>query len=367
MKILHIITSLRLGGAERLVADLLPRFADRGHEVELLLFDGTRTPLYEQLEQQSVRIRALGKGFAQIWNPLHYFRLRRIFKNEHFDVVHTHNTPCQVQAALAFPKKNGLLVTTEHNTFNRRRRWAWYGRIDRRMYGCYDHIVCVGEQTKRNLIEKLGEKFEETRLSVIENGIDLSRFARAEADKSLRGGEDGPKHVIIMVAAFRPQKDQATLVRAMQHLSDEYELWLVGDDPTRVSGERQTGIPPRESRVRRWGFRSDVPRLLATADVVVLSSHYEGFGLAVVEGMAASKPVIASDVEGLRDTVGGAGLLFPHEDDRKLAELIRQVCENSDFAASVAERCRARAERFGIDTVVAAYEQVYTTLSSHSA
>ena len=67
---------------------------------------------------------------------------------------------------------------------------------------------------------------------------------------------------------------------------------------------------PVHENIRFWGNRSDVPILLRTSDIIVMSSHWEGFGLAAVEGMAAKKPVVASDVDGLKQIVDGAGLIF---------------------------------------------------------
>lgn len=359
LRVLHIITSLRTGGAERLVAELLPRLRERGHRPELLLFDGTRTPLYELLERQGIPIHVLGRGAFQMWNPLHLFRLRRFLQQKRFDVVHTHNTPCQLLTAAAAGRNAPILVTTEHNTFNRRRKWRWYSGIDRWMYGRYDRIVCVGEETRRNLADRVVGRA----LSVVPNGVALQPFLEARPDETLLDEADRGKRIIIMVAAFRAQKDQPTLIRAMQHLSDDYRLWLVGDWRRREACERLAEQLDVRAKIRFWGFRTDVPTLLATADVVVLSSHYEGMSLACIEGMASGRPFLASDVEGLRETVGGAGLLFPHEDDRALAERIRALCEDRELAAEVAARCRARAMQYDIDRTTACYEQLYNHLT----
>ena len=362
MKILHIITSLRLGGAERLVTDLLPRLRDRGHRVELLLFDGTRTPLYEQLEQQNIPIHALGRGTAQMHNPVHLFRLKKYLDRRRFDLVHTHNTPCQLLTALSAGKNAPILVTTEHNTFNRRRNWPGYARIDRWMYGRYDQIACVGEQARCNLQNRLGPDSAEFDLPVIPNGIDLARFVGAASDCTRRAAADAAKRVVLMVAAFRPQKDQPTLIRALQHLPDDYCVWLAGDGPIRPACEGLAAALNLSERVRFWGNRTDVPQLLAAADAVVLSSHYEGLSLSSIEGMAAGKPVIASDVAGLRDTVGGAGLLFPPGDHEALARCIRQVCEDRTFGLAVAARCCERAMQYDISRTVAGYDQLYRNL-----
>lgn len=357
MRILHIITSLRTGGAERLMVDLLPRLRDRSHQIELLLFDGTRTPFYCQLERQGITIHSLGNGFRDMYNPLHIFRLRRFLKRP-FDIIHTHNTSCQLFAAIACLNSPSVLVTTEHNTFNRRRTWRWYRELDRWMYGRYRHIICVSDETKQNLAKALDDELLAQRMSVVTNGIDLQRFMTVSPDETLRKANNG-KHIVIMVGAFRKQKDQPTLIRAMQQLPDDYRLWLVGDGECRSACETLVSELGLNNNVSFWGNRSDIPVLLATADVVVLSSHYEGLPLSAIEGMCVAKPFIASNVSGLREIVGDAALLFPHEDARQLAMLIKQVCEEEVLYKQVADRCRERASQYDISCMVERYERVY--------
>ena len=91
MKILHIITSLRTGGAERIVADLCPCLQKTGDEISVLLLDGTRTALYDQLEQAGTPIETLSKGWRAMRNPFLLPRLFRYLKGNAFDIVHTHN------------------------------------------------------------------------------------------------------------------------------------------------------------------------------------------------------------------------------------------------------------------------------------
>lgn len=358
MRILHVITSLRTGGAERVVADLLPRLRDRGHHVELLLFDGTVTPLYEQLVREDIEIHSLGRGVVQMWNPLHVFRLGRYLDKKRFDIVHTHNTPCQLLTAIAAGSSAPVLVTTEHNTFNRRRNWSWYRGIDRWMYGKYGHVVCVSALAEHNLKQRLGGDV--SGISVIPNGTDLKRFS--EAMPGFRRPDEADKKIVMMAAAFRKQKDQPTLIRAMRHLPEDYRLWLAGDWTLRGDCEKLATSLGLNERVRFLGFRKDVPALLAASDVVILSSHYEGMPLSAIEGMASGKPFIASDVDGMRDIVGGAGLLFPQGDDAKLAGLIRQVCEDRDYGASVAARCKERSMCYDIMHTVSEYERLYEAI-----
>lgn len=355
MKILHIITSLRTGGAERLVTELACRHQATGDKVKVLLFDGTRTPLFDELEKRGIPVHALGEGFAAMSNPLLLPALKRFLRKHPFDIVHTHNTSCQLLAAMV----PGITrVTTEHNASNRRRNWRWFRPIDRWMYGRYCRIVCVGEETRKTLSDWLDRPGLDKKMSVIPNGIDLQRITSATPADDL-AKQDGFK--ILMVSAFRPEKDQQTLIRAIQQLPEEYQLFLAGGAETpenqKIMDDCKTLA--KGPRVHFLGVRPDVPNLLADADAVVLSSKHEGMSLSVLEGMASGKPMIASDVEGMRDLVGSAGLLFPQGDAETLATLIREVCENPEKAREIGRKCRDRAMQYDIAETAKRYHALY--------
>ena len=107
----------------------------------------------------------------------------------------------------------------------------------------------------------------------------------------------------------------------------------------------------------------DVPELLKTADIVCLSSHYEGLSLASVEGMASGKPFIASNVPGLRDVVSGAGLLFELGDAQGLAKHIEALMQDKAYYEEVAQQCMQRAKAYDIqvmlDKHIALYQSLY--------
>ena len=115
-------------------------------------------------------------------------------------------------------------------------------------------------------------------------------------------------------------------------------------------------------KVTFMGIRSDVQNILEESDVVVLSSHWEGLSLSSIEGMASGRPFVASDVDGLREIVGGAGILFSHGDEQALAESIRQLCENPTYYRKVAESCQIRAKEYDISKMANAYYELYQSL-----
>ena len=172
----------------------------------------------------------------------------------------------------------------------------------------------------------------------------------------------------MIVAGFRAQKDQDTLIKAFQHLpKDKYELWLVGDGIRRIDLERLVDTLNLRQNVRFLGNRNDIPNILKSSDVIVMSSHYEGMSLSSIEGMAAGKPFVASDVPGLHEITEGAGILFPHENHMMLAYIIIQLTSNRELYQQTVRNCLQRASKYDIRKTVQSYQNLYRNLfdSSH--
>lgn len=353
MRILQVITSLRTGGAEKLIVDMVPLYQEQGHQVDVLLFDGTETPFKKQLRDKGVTIYQLGEG-GSVYNPLYIFKLIPFLRK--YDIVHTHNTACQLFTAVAGLFSSTILVTTEHNTSNRRRNWKGYKILDQWMYSRYQSVICISDKAYDNLRQYLGS---DKSLKVIYNGIDVNLYRMAEVDFSLKHG----KTIVTMVAGFRPQKDQDTLVKAFQYLpADQYELWLIGDGERRLDVENLVNELNLSAVVRFWGIRNDVPVLLKSSDIIVMSSHYEGLSLSSIEGMSVGKPFVASDVDGLHEVTINAGILFPHGDAKALADIILHLHEDPVYYQQIADRCLQRATEFDIHKTVDQYLQLYQSL-----
>lgn len=350
MKILHVITSLRTGGAEKLMTEMLPRMKECGEDVELCVFDGTKTSLYEELERKEIVMHALG---GSVYSPMNIIKLFPLIRK--YDLVHTHNTACQYYVAMASLFSKCRLFTTEHNTSNRRRN-VWWKLCDEWVYGRYEKILCISDLVKKNLVRHIGTKFEH-QCEVIHNGIDVSLYE----NKCLSSIKESSRKQILMVSAFRKQKDHKTLIEALALLSQNYELVFVGGGEQCLIDECIAFAEKRgvKNRITFLGVRTDIVELLKRANIVVLSSHYEGVSLSSLEGMASGKPFIASDVEGLRDIVGGYGILFPHGDYKVLASEIEKVCEDKEYCSEVVRRCQERARMFDISVMVKKYMDVY--------
>lgn len=357
MKILQVITFLHIGGAERLLVDIVLLFQKYGHQVDVLVFDGAESSFKMQLQDAGIEVFEFGVG-GTVYNPLYIWKLIPFLKK--YDIVHTHNTAPQFFAAMASVIYSVNLVTTEHSTCNRRRKLGYFRPIDRWMYNRYKAVICVSDQVEDNLRKYAGPL--KTNILTIYNGINIDRFQCAHADNSLR---TQGRFIVTMVAGFRYEKDQSTLIRAFKYLSsDKYELWLVGDGEKRLELEELVRDMGLEDVVRFWGLRSDIPILLKSSDIVVMSSHFEGLSLSSIEGMSVGKPFLASDVDGLHEMTQGAGVLFPHGDAKELSKVIECLTEDKDYYQAVAEKCMKRAMTYDISKVVEQYEILYQKLNN---
>lgn len=227
------------------------------------------------------------------------------------------------------------------------------------MYNRYDRVICIAAKTEKNLCEYLGKC--KTKILTINNGVDIAKYSGATPSDELERLVPGSRK-LIMVAGFRWEKDQDTLIRALSLLPDKFHLFLVGDGVRRPELEALTKELALDDRVHFLGLRTDVAELLHAADYVVMSSHFEGLSLSSVEGMSVGRPMLASDVDGLREVVGGAGILFPHSDSKALAARILDLDTNVEKNRTIASACGHRAAQFDISAMAEKYSQLYSTL-----
>lgn len=348
MRILHIITSLDIGGAQRLLSDLLP-LQKQENEVKLLVFKSEDNAFQKKIIESGVEIVCLDcKNFR---NPVNIKRLIPYLQD--CDIAHVHLFPTSYWVALAALKcKNVKLVFTEHSTHNKRRDKFYFRPIEQYIYRQYDKIISISQQTQDNLKTWLKADKGDKRFVVVENGVNLSAFSNVAST---------PSNIkqLIMVSRFAQMKDQETLIRAMVNVDKEAELVLVGDGSNKLYCEKVAQELGLEDRIKFLGARSDIPQLVAKAYIGVQSSKWEGFGLTAVELMAAHKPVIASGVDGLKQVVDGAGLLFKVGDADSLAHMINDLLKDKMFYQSVADKCLERAKKYDIQLMVDKYNEVY--------
>ena len=349
MKLLHVISSLEIGGAQRLLSDLLPVQKQQGLEVDLLVNVNVENDFTAKLLDARVNIISL--DIPNRYSISNILRLRKIIKR--YDVVHVHLFPSIYWVAIAAIGLDVKLIYTEHSTSNRRRNKAYFRPIEKFVYKQYDRIISISQQVQDALqgwLQSADERF-----VVINNGVDTRRFSSMQCAIT-------PKS-LIMVSRFAASKDQETLIRAMKYLEEDVVLRLVGDGDN-LEHCKQVAVDEEVSdRVEFLGARSDIAELVSESYIGVQSSNWEGFGLTAVELMAAGKPVIASDVDGLRQIVEGAGVIFDRGNAEVLSREISRLLSDQEYYSMVAAACRQRALMYDISLMGENYKSVYDGLA----
>ncbi|MEB4860649.1 glycosyltransferase [Priestia megaterium] len=369
MRILHVINNLSSGGAEKLIEEALPLMNKiEGIEVEVLLLTDKNNVFDKKLIEENIHIHVLPK--RKIRSPLNILDIRKQIIKGKYDIVHTHLFPTSYWTSIAFKllfNKKPKLLITEHSTHNRRREKLYFKYMEKFIYSSFDRVISISKQTQENLTLWIDPKQKNSRkFIIIENGVNLKKYLESKPyhKSEINNDFNEDSTLLCMVGRFSRQKDQATLIKSLEDLSEEVHLLLIGEGELKEKHEilaKELGV---ENRVHFLGFRNDVNRILQTSDIVILSSKWEGFGLAAVEGMAAGKPVIASDVPGLREVVKDAGILFSKGNSKELAEIIDELIKDKKEYEYTSEACLRRANHFDIKSMVERYINTYKTLNN---
>jgi len=359
MKVMQVINNMATGGAEKLLLETIPLYIERGIEMDLLVLNGHEYPFMEKLKSLGIcKVHSL--DLNSVYNPLAVFKLIPYLKK--YDIVHIHLFPAQYWVVLAkmlsFSKTK--LVFTEHSTSNRRIQNKLFGIFDRFIYSYYEYTICITNQVKE-VIQKHAS-LAEKKLIVIENGIPLNKFKNAAPLPKPDFFKADDLKLLIQVSSFQEPKDQKTVIESLQFLPGNINLLLVGEGHLKHESEKLVETLQLQNRVKFLGQRMDVPNLLKTSDITILSSKYEGLSLSSIEGMAAGKPFVAADVPGLTEMVEGAGVLFKQGDAKELSKKILELLGNKDHYNSIVESCQNRAAQYDINLMIEKHVNLYAQI-----
>lgn len=364
LKILHVGPGIGNGGVINIIYNLCKAQIQYGYEVSMYEWEPHSIITDTIKSFLDLNVRIIPSNFSNKYDLRHIAELRNLVKG--FDIVHVHLFPNQLYTSIAttlLPKrKRPLLITTEHNTYNNRRRHSVLRYIDAWFYSKYDSIVCISEATKRNLDLWLCNPNIEHKVIVINNGINLSLLENAK--DVLRDELNLPTEakIVIMVSRLTYPKDPITLVKAIALCDSDIHAVFIGYGNLEPEIEKESKKLNIQKRIHLLGKKDTAAPYLKGADIGVLSTHWDGFGLVAVEYMAAGLPVIASDVDGLRDIVGLKENLFKVGDYKGLAKKIKNIFDNKDKYYSDKRFFAQRAESFNIDKMIYGYNRLYNSL-----
>lgn len=365
MKVLHIIPSLGTGGAEKLILSLLQCPMENVTYGLCSLYGSQNTYLEKDLGQLKVKTWYLGKHGGP--DPRMLSRIQQVLREFVPDVVHTHRYAINYSLIPQIKMKIPLCVHTIHN--EPRKETNKVGLlIQKYAFSHYlVHPIALSPALRRETEKYYGLPS----VPYVLNGINTQAFNNITNKKeNLRRDLGLPitGQVVLHVGRFSQQKNHAVLIRSFHLLKQsrpDIHLWLVGEGRLRQSYERLVGELGLMDSVHFLGVRTDIPRIMAAADIFALSSDWEGIPLVVMEAMASGLPVVATSVGGVPEliTPGVTGLLVPPGHPGKIAEAILRLLDDDGLRLAIG-RASQKIARANFDQVVMArkYHQIYLDL-----
>ncbi|MGC9454361.1 MAG: glycosyltransferase [Phycisphaerae bacterium] len=361
LRICQLITELGPAGAERCVYELARRLDRDRFDVQVASLRGG--VVADWLRDAGVKTTSL--GVRGRWDLLAMRRLVHLLRTERIDLLHTHLFHADLVGRPAAQMANvPRLVHTVHVIERRFRPWQYaYARF---AAGWCDRIVAVSQSVRR--YHRLRSGLPEWRYNVIPNGIDAEAYA-ADADlrrEFRRRLRIPPEEVLLaFVGRLDRQKGIDTLLAAISHLGARgrpVSVVIAGDGPKRFIVENFIAHGEGGRSTRWLGFVEDVQPVLSAADIFLMPSRWEGFGLAAAEAMAAGLPVIATDLPPLREFIehGRTGLLIEPENAVALTDAIEKLLGDAELRRRLGREAGEYARgAFSIDANVRAHERLY--------
>ena len=367
IRLLLVVDSLEVGGAERHVVELASALRPRGYEVAVAC--SVAGELSNVLRDAGIRVHPLLRRLIKRRLSAAYaWRLRRLLRRGRFDLVHAHVYASTVAAAIATLGTGVPLVITEHTEAS----WqGWRARwVSRWVYRLARHIIAVSTPIERRLMER--DDVAPDLITVIPNAVVSASEAPPDASPALPAWLR--EHPLVgVVARLQPEKGVANFLRAAAYVSPSFQeahFVIVGDGPLQRELTTLAEDLGLKSRVHFLGFRPDASALMRSLEVLVVPSLDEGSPLVTLEAMASGVPIVASAVGGIPDQIrhDREGLLVPPGDAGALGEALLELLREPARARRLGEAGRRRAtSEFSYATMVGRIEAVYRAVLGKSA
>ncbi len=374
MRILHIVGDSKYGGGSVIILRLALMARSMGWEVDCLTTD----PIFQNMLRKSgigvVPLNVIWRKIRPVHDLRGLHRLTEFLKRSKYDLVHTHTSKAGFVGRLAARRAGSprIVHTVQGFSFHEESgaatRWP-YSALERLAARWCDRIVAVSEY-HRDWALRLGIGAP-GQLVAIPNGIPPERVLATESREVTRQswGLSGDQCAILATGRLALQKGFVYLLGAAPILAARmprpFRILIAGDGPLREDLEARARALGVTDCVTFLGFQAQVGDLLAAADVVVVPSLWEGLSIALLEAMAAGKPIVTTRIGSNREATweGDAALLVPSKDPEALAEAIIRLDSETTMAGALARRARARYEAFYTEgRMESAYRELYLSL-----
>jgi len=352
MKIIHVVYSLEMGGAEILVAQLCRLQREHGHDASVIAYSNLGS-VGEQLLAEGFSILVLGESPF----PKTFLRFVKAFRRLRPDVVHCHNPAPTLQAAIpARLAGTRSVLSTRHSlvappyNLKEEKAFNFAARF------C-NWVVGICDATCENLRGIPGAR--RSKIVRIYNGVDPVPPVPAKSCPAKRG------FTLLFVGRLAAIKDLSTLIRAaaiaVQRVPD-LRLWVVGDGAERSRLESLVAELGIGENVTFWGERMDVAGFFRAADLYCMSSVSEGLPMSLLQAMSVGIPAVVTDVGGMAEVVrnSDAGLATPVGNPEAMADAVVQLASDPDRRRVLAENARnAYQQNFTLERMDASYMDLY--------
>lgn len=379
-KVLHLIDSLKAGGAQKIVYQLAVN-ADRRLYSHLVCSWRDSGPYIGFLKEKGIEARTLMiRRRSIILLPFFVFDIMRMLygllnlaKSRKVDIIHGHLPDSSMLAVLmgVILKKPSVITIHSSNIMPFNRQAPFRNRLRtsviRFAFRKANVLIAVGDDVRKGQKKLLGNDIP---ITTIFNSIDYEKFAKQRNGGEIRKKMSIPQESLVITCVGRlvVMKGHSYLLKAVAQLKKKFPsicLLLVGDGPLLPDLREEIERMGLDGVVRLLGRRSDIPEILAASDLFVLPSFHEGIPLVVLEAMASQKPVVATNVQGTREIVsnGVDGFLVEPKNHIPLAERIDKLLSNPDLSSKMGQKGREKVERyFRLGKMVEKVEDIYKKL-----
>lgn len=373
MRILHLISSGGLFGAERVAVELSKSLRKTYHcEPVLGVIRNVYNP-HEEILEEAERNDILHTVFS-CRSQLDFrlvFSIREFIKKNRIDIIHCHGYKSNFYGLLA-SKGQVPSVTTNHNWLTAHWKLKAYCFLDSLWIRFFDRIIAVSDEVKKDMLRF---KIPEEKITMIDNGIAMERFEKVVEAKNMRNqlGFGEKTRIVGTIGSLGIEKGHIYLLEAARHILNivnDLKFLVVGDGPLRKPLEKKSEELGIKKHVIFLGQRKDIPELLMAMDIFVLPSIKEGLPMALLEAMAAKRPVIATRVGAIPKVIENkdTGVLVEPKDISGLRDAIINLLSDPGRMDLLArEGFRRVCTNFSSDEMGKHYLKLYKEIANHTS
>lgn len=365
IKILFIITGLKLGGAEILLLNLVKNINREIFDCSVLYLKGK--PDIEE-EFQTLQINVFNNSKYSIFNPFKYIDIYNKIKENNIEIIHSHliqsNLLARIIGRLAGVKS---IINSEHNTSNWKSNNFFLFSFYKYTLRYVDIIHCISNSVKEHMLKFINNGNSKIRL--IYNGIEIEKFKSKQvgAKKLLSLEKSFP--IIGSISRFDKRKGIEYLIKSVALLKTKYEnikLILIGDGEEKETLLRLVKKLEIEEQVIIIGKTFNIQKYLSVFDVFVLPSLQEGLSIAIIEAMASKIPVIASNVDGIPEVIShnDDGILISPKNETEISQAVIKLLEDEKLKDTLVNNAYEKVvSKFDIKKIVKEFESLYMELT----